>query len=150
MLAHVYVHVSSVSLNREAFELAVRPCGLAASGSDGASVRARSLRLLEKDCRPLVAASEALVAAVALLLEVPLLQLLLQRMPRLLCRQALMLGLADVQQELVDRECLRKQVRSTLSGRERSRIGPWGGEERAWRAGREGVDQEVMTSVRPR
>lgn len=96
----------------EAFEMAVRPFGLAANGHDGQQVRERSLRLLEKDCKALVTAAEALVAAVAYLVECPLLVMLLQKLPRLLCRQALMIGLADVTPELVDRECLKTQARS--------------------------------------
>lgn len=94
----------------EAFENAVRPAGLAAGGSDGEKVRARSTKLLDKECRGLVNAGEQLVAAVAKLGECPMLVMLLQKLPRLLARQAVMIALSDVMPELLDRECLKTQV----------------------------------------
>lgn len=94
----------------EAFENAVRPAGLAAGGSDGEKVRARSTKLLDKECRALVNAGEQLVAAVAKLGDCPVLVMLLQKLPRLLARQAVMIALADVMPELIDRECLKTQV----------------------------------------
>lgn len=94
----------------EVFENAVRPAGLAASGSDGEKVRSRSTKLLDKECRALVNAGEQLLASVAKLTDCPMLVLLLQKLPRLLTRQAVMIALSDVMPELLDRECLKAQV----------------------------------------
>eukprot|EP00437_Effrenium_voratum_P021119 CAMPEP_0181460586 /NCGR_PEP_ID=MMETSP1110-20121109/33421_1 /TAXON_ID=174948 /ORGANISM="Symbiodinium sp., Strain CCMP421" /LENGTH=910 /DNA_ID=CAMNT_0023585149 /DNA_START=30 /DNA_END=2758 /DNA_ORIENTATION=+ len=94
----------------EAFEKAIRPVGLAASAGDsGEKVRARAKELLDKDCRGLVSAGEALLNSVGKVGECPMM-VLVQKLPRLLARQALMIALSNVMPELLDGESRRMQV----------------------------------------
>ncbi|CAE7490506.1 unnamed protein product [Symbiodinium sp. CCMP2456] len=96
----------------EGFEKAVRPTGLAVSGASGETIRSRAEKLLKVECRVLVNAGEALLSAVGRELNSPVMVLLLQKLPKLLARQALMVALSDVTPELLDRQWLRTQVRS--------------------------------------
>jgi len=94
----------------EGFEKAVRPAGLAVSGASGETIRSRAEKLLKVECRVLVNAGEALLSAVGRELKCPKMVLLLQKLPKLLARQALMVALSDVTPELLDRQWLRTQV----------------------------------------
>lgn len=94
----------------EGFEKAVRPAGLAVSGASGETIRSRAAKLLKVECRVLVNAGEALLSAVGRELKCPKMVLLLQKLPKLLARQALMVALSDVTPELLDRQWLRTQV----------------------------------------
>lgn len=94
----------------EGFEKAVRPAGLAVSGASGETIRSRAEKLLKVECRVLVNAGEALLSAVGRELNSPVMVLLLQKLPKLLARQALMVALSDVTPELLDRQWLRTQV----------------------------------------
>lgn len=94
-----------------AFDESVLPSGVAFSGHDGEAVRKRAERIVHgHGMGVLIGASEKLLAAVADLTGCRTVLEVLGRMPRLVARKTLMLGLGDAMPELLERQWLQARV----------------------------------------
>ncbi|CAE8599784.1 unnamed protein product, partial [Polarella glacialis] len=94
----------------KSFDRAVVPNGLAAWGNDGEAVRLRTDHLLqETDCLVLVAAGEKLLAAAAACGGGTMVKIL-DRLPRLTARKAVMASLASTWPDILERDWLKSQL----------------------------------------